>query len=56
MYELKIICTKYGRYAEMIVKQNDPFTAHETVLVYQYALHYWDCDDLHLEVDKSKAS
>ncbi len=55
MYEVKITCSKYGRHAELIIKQSDPFTSHELRLAYQYALHYWDCDDLHLDIDNSKA-
>lgn len=50
MYEIQIICSKYGRHAEMIIKQQDEFSDHEVKLIRQYALHYWDCDDIHIEI------
>jgi len=50
MYEVKVICNKYGRNDEMIIRQKDQFTNAELRLVEQYALHYWDCDYLHLDI------
>lgn len=54
LHVITIICRKYGRYSEMTVKQFDPFTPDEVKQVYNYALHYWDCDDLHLTILPTK--
>jgi len=54
MYELKIICIKYGREDELIIRQRDEFTEREKKLAEQYALHYWDCDFLHLHFEDIK--
>lgn len=54
IHQLKITCEKYGRLSEMIVRQKDEFDNRDRNAIWQYALHYWDCDDLHLSISISK--
>jgi len=50
MYELKIVGRKYGRSDEIIFRQKDEFTNQEIKQIEYYAMHYWDCDYLQLEI------